>query len=57
MRLGTNYPYGPLEWGDQLGAQRVVGVLEALAGVHRSGRYRVSERLAAAARTGRSLRE
>ena len=57
MRLGTSYPYGPLEWGDRLGAQRVVGVLEALAGVHRSGRYRVSERLAAAARTGRSLRE
>jgi 3-hydroxybutyryl-CoA dehydrogenase len=57
MRLGTNYPYGPLEWGDRLGAQRLVGVLEELAAKHPNGRYRVSEWLAHAARTGETLRD
>ena len=56
MRLGTNYPYGPLEWGDQLGAQRLVDTLEEPAAEHPTGRYGVSERLANAARSGQSLR-
>jgi 3-hydroxybutyryl-CoA dehydrogenase len=30
MRLGTNYPYGPFEWGDKIGMERIVRLLEAL---------------------------
>lgn len=57
MRLGTNYPRGPLEWGDEIGAQRIAEVLGALHRQHPSGRYRLSDRLAAAAKGGRSLRD
>ena len=32
MRLGVGYPIGPLEWGDRIGAARIVGLLDALAG-------------------------
>ncbi len=30
MRLGTNYPFGPLEWGRKIGLQRVNNLLQAL---------------------------
>jgi 3-hydroxybutyryl-CoA dehydrogenase len=30
MRLGYNWPIGPLEWGDRLGWSRALGVLEEL---------------------------
>ena len=56
MRLGTNYPKGPLEWGDQIGAAKLVAILEKLAEVRPSGRYRVADRLRQAAATGGSLR-
>jgi 3-hydroxybutyryl-CoA dehydrogenase len=29
MKLGTNYPYGPFEWGDHIGLKGVVKVLKA----------------------------
>jgi 3-hydroxybutyryl-CoA dehydrogenase len=57
MRLGTNYPKGPLEWGDQLGAARVAELLTDLARRNPSGRYRLSERLARVAASGGSLRD
>ena len=57
MRLGTNYPRGPLEWGDAIGAQRIAEVLSALHARQPSGRYRISNRLAAAAKAGRRLRD
>jgi 3-hydroxybutyryl-CoA dehydrogenase len=57
MRLGTNYPKGPLEWGDQLGAGRVAELLTDLARRDPSGRYRLSERLARVAASGGSLRD
>jgi len=40
MRLGTNYPYGPLAWGDRVGLDDVLSVLT---GLHRDlgeDRYR-----------------
>lgn len=40
MRLGVNYPRGPLEWGDELGWGWVAGVLDALADED-TERYRV----------------
>ncbi|MGW2510794.1 3-hydroxyacyl-CoA dehydrogenase [Streptomyces scopuliridis] len=51
MRLGVNYPRGPLDWGDRLGARWVLDTLEALHEEYRTGRYAPSQalrRLAAA---------
>ncbi len=41
MRLGTNYPSGPLEWGERIGLAHVVGTLDALHARVPDGRYRV----------------
>ena len=30
MKLGTNYPYGPFEWGEKIGMGRVKALLEKL---------------------------
>ena len=30
MKLGTNYPMGPFEWGEHIGLRRIVGLLEVL---------------------------
>lgn len=30
MKLGTNYPYGPFEWGKKIGLEQVYALLEAL---------------------------
>jgi 3-hydroxybutyryl-CoA dehydrogenase len=42
MKLGTNYPAGPFEWLEQLGADYIVIVLNNLFDAGRSERYRVS---------------
>jgi 3-hydroxybutyryl-CoA dehydrogenase len=34
MKLGTNYPYGPFEWCEKIGAGRVAGLLQTLAQQH-----------------------
>jgi 3-hydroxybutyryl-CoA dehydrogenase len=34
MQLGANYPKGPLAWADELGLDRIVGVLDALRDAH-----------------------
>ncbi|MEX0626124.1 MAG: 3-hydroxyacyl-CoA dehydrogenase family protein, partial [Chloroflexota bacterium] len=41
MRLGANYPSGPLEWGERIGLAEVVRTLDSLHGVEPDGRYRV----------------
>ena len=56
MRLGVNYPRGPMEWGDGLGWDWVTHVLTALASVDDPRRYRVPDgvrRRAAAAEPAR----
>ncbi len=30
MKLGTNYPYGPFEWGQRIGLSRIVSLLHTL---------------------------
>lgn len=30
MRLGTNYPFGPFEWGERIGLGRIMGLLRSL---------------------------
>ena len=42
MRLGTNYPSGPLEWGERIGLRHVVHTLDALHASVPDGRYRVT---------------
>lgn len=39
MRLGVNYPLGPVEWGRRLSAVRVRDLLEALHSYYPHGRY------------------
>ena len=56
MRLGVGYPIGPLEWGDRIGAHRIVMLLDALAASYRDGRYRACTTLRRAAWSGGSLR-
>ncbi|HYN63717.1 MAG TPA: 3-hydroxyacyl-CoA dehydrogenase family protein, partial [Candidatus Limnocylindrales bacterium] len=41
MRLGTNYPSGPLEWGERIGLDHVIHTLDALHAMVPDGRYRV----------------
>ncbi|MGP3980787.1 3-hydroxyacyl-CoA dehydrogenase [Streptomyces sp. KR80] len=45
MRLGVNYPRGPLEWGSELGARWVRDLLRALDGAYPTGRYAPSRLL------------
>jgi 3-hydroxybutyryl-CoA dehydrogenase len=40
MRLGTNYPYGPLEWADVIGLDTVLGVMTGLFEEWGDDRYR-----------------
>jgi 3-hydroxybutyryl-CoA dehydrogenase len=40
MKLGTNYPYGPLEWGDMIGLDTVLGVMTGLHEEWGEDRYR-----------------
>ena len=40
MKLGTNYPYGPLEWGDLIGLDTVLGVMTGLFNEWGDDRYR-----------------
>ena len=41
-KLGLGYPFGPLEWGDRLGAGRVLYILERLHAFYGEPRYRPS---------------
>jgi 3-hydroxybutyryl-CoA dehydrogenase len=42
MRLGLNYPAGPLEWGDRWGLPAVLDILDALHRAEGDPRYRAS---------------
>jgi len=42
MQLGTNYPHGPLAWGDLMGLDVVLGVMRGLYEEYREDRYRPS---------------
>lgn len=55
MRLGVNYPRGPLAWGRKWGARDVLTILDGLENWHRDGHYRAAPRLRRAALSGREL--
>jgi 3-hydroxybutyryl-CoA dehydrogenase len=52
MRLGTNWPDGPLAWGERIGLTSVVHSLDALHASVPDGRYRVNPLLRAVAGGG-----
>ncbi len=57
MKLGTNYPYGPIEWGERIGAKQILAVMESL---HRQGgdeRYKPAPLLQKAAIRNSFVRE
>jgi 3-hydroxybutyryl-CoA dehydrogenase len=41
MRLGTNYPFGPFEWGKKIGLQNISRLLEAVHKDTQDERYRI----------------
>jgi len=55
MRLGTNYPLGPLAWGQRWGPAEVLAVLDAMHAWYGGDRYRASGLLRRIALGGGSL--
>lgn len=56
MKLGTNYPHGPLSWGDYIGLDTVLGVMNGLHAEWGEDRYRPSpllRRMVLAGKLGR----
>ncbi len=52
MTLGLNYPRGPLAWADEIGLDRVLGVLDGLWEEYREERYRAAPELRRRVRAG-----
>jgi 3-hydroxybutyryl-CoA dehydrogenase len=57
MRLASNWPEGPLAWGERIGLASIVHTLDALHAVVPDGRYRVEPLLRAIADRGESFIE
>ena len=55
MRLGANYPAGPLEWGERIGLAEIVRILDALDNEVPDGRYRAMPLLRSMAEGGGSF--
>jgi 3-hydroxybutyryl-CoA dehydrogenase len=55
MRLGTNWPEGPLAWGERRGLERAVATLDGLAATVPDDRYAVVPLLRDLAGSGRSF--
>ncbi|HEX4255061.1 MAG TPA: 3-hydroxyacyl-CoA dehydrogenase family protein, partial [Streptosporangiaceae bacterium] len=55
MRLGVNYPLGPLAWGGRWGVRPVLSVLDSLDNWYRDGHYRASPLLRRWALSERTL--
>ena len=56
VKLGLNYPHGPLEWGDALGPRRILRILDGLHASYQEPRYRPSLWLRRRAMLGLSLK-
>ena len=55
MRLGTNWPEGPLAWGERIGLASVLHTLDALHAAVPDGRYRATPLLRSLAEGGGSF--
>jgi 3-hydroxybutyryl-CoA dehydrogenase len=53
MRLGVNYPIGPLAWAQALGHERVLSVLDHLYSEYHEERYRAAPLLRRWVRLGK----
>ena len=42
MKLGTNYPYGPIEWSERIGLDLVYHILESMYNNFGDDRYRIT---------------
>jgi 3-hydroxybutyryl-CoA dehydrogenase len=45
MKLGLNYPTGPLAWADEIGLDHIVMILDGLREEYSEERYRVAPML------------
>ena len=57
MRLGVNYPCGPLAWADQVGVATIRDVLANLGASYGEDRYRISPLLQRAVFAGRKIHD
>jgi 3-hydroxybutyryl-CoA dehydrogenase len=57
MRLGVNYPQGPLAWADAVGVEVIRDVLANLAASYGEDRYRISPLIQRAVFAGRKIHE
>ncbi len=57
MRLGVNYPQGPLAWADQVGVAAIRDVLANLGASYGEDRYRISPLIQRAVFAGRKLHD
>ncbi len=57
MRLGVNYPQGPLAWADQVGVARIRDVLAHLGASYGEDRYRISPLIQRAVFAGRNIHD
>ncbi len=55
MKLGTNYPKGPLGWCDEIGAYTIVAILEALQVEYGHDRYKIAPLLRLNAEAGKKF--
>ncbi|MGR3897926.1 3-hydroxyacyl-CoA dehydrogenase [Psychrobacter sp. 1176_08] len=55
VKLGLGYPYGPISWGDELGAERILLILTRIYALTGDPRYRPSPWLQRRATLGISL--
>jgi 3-hydroxybutyryl-CoA dehydrogenase len=52
LRLAEGYPYGPLTWGDRIGLDRVLAVMDGLFAEYKEERYRPAANLKQLVRAG-----
>jgi 3-hydroxybutyryl-CoA dehydrogenase len=57
MRLGVNYPCGPLAWADQVGVTSIRNVLANLGNSYGEDRYRISPLIQRAVFAGRKIHD
>ncbi len=55
VKLGLNYPYGPLAWGDLVDSQKILVILDNLYNFYKDPRYRAAPWLVKRAKLGISL--
>ena len=55
VKLALAYPHGPLEWGDAIGPEIILEILDGLVATTGDPRYRPSPWLSRRARLGLSL--